>query len=114
MYMRSNTYYLSDETLKMIASEAIRTHFKYIRFEELCQQNSADTSYHKFLAEEIYDKYSKLDTKELAHLIEYKAIELLEQILWGHRFEAKVIVNSTNIADCCDIYVSLSLVREGI
>ncbi len=111
--MRCNTYVLSNETIKLVATEAIRKHFNNIKFEDVCQQNSADRSYLKYLAEDIYGKYSKLDTKELAHLIEYKAIELLEQILWGHRFEAKVIVNSTNIADCCDIYVSLSVVREG-
>lgn len=112
--MRSNTYFLSDDTLKMIANEAIHKHFNRTRFEEVCQQNSADTSYHKYLAEDVFTKYAELDKEELAHLIEYRAISLLEEILWGHRFEAKVIVNSTNIDDCCDIYVSLSVVRERI
>lgn len=112
--MRSKNYFLTENALKMVGGEAIRKYFNCIRFEELCQENSADRSYHKYLAEDIYGEYSKLDTKELAHLIEYRAISLLEEILWGHRFEAKVIVNSTNIADCCDIYVSLSILRERI
>ena len=50
--------------------------------------------------------------KELACLVEYQIIDFLEDLLWGHRFEAVVKITPPDDFGWYCVYADISVLRE--
>ena len=70
------------------------------------------TSPTRFCASYIKTEYADLTMKELACLVEYQIIDFLEDLLWGHRFEAVVKITPPDDFGWYCVYADISVLRE--
>lgn len=112
--MRTNTYIIDTQQENLIANLAALEIFGAATIIEQIEQNSHDRSYTKIGANDIKSPYAKLPKQDLAYVLEGHIINVLERLLWGHRFVVDVKIHQYDHNGDYEFYVCIMPLKECV
>lgn len=108
--MRTTTYYVEPQTEAFAAKAGIGKIFESVTHVGLADENSHDRCWQKLEAEGPQEQYERLDTQDMALLLEGHIANILEDILWGHKFVVNVRMHKNG--SIYEVNVWIELIRE--